>query len=231
MFLNMADKPKAPVKNSSKYIKVYSQDEEIFNAVTHGVGAALSVLGLILMVVKSAAFGSALYVASTAVFGISMVLLYTLSTLYHSIKQERAKQVFKILDHSSIFLLIAGTYTPFTLLVLRGAWGWSIFGVVWGLAVTGIIIESIFINKLKFLTLILYLSMGWVVIVALKPLIRSMPKVALYWLIAGGLSYTFGVIFYVMKKIKYTHGIWHLFVLGGTVCHFFAVYYYVIPSF
>ena len=208
----------------------YSQGEEIFNAVTHGIGAALAIPGLILLLVKSSAFGTAIYTVSTAIFGVTIILLYTLSTLYHSLTSEKAKQVFKVLDHSSIFLLIAGTYTPFSLLVLRGAWGWSIFGVVWGLAVTGIIIESIFIKKLKLFTLILYLSMGWVVIVALKPLIRSIPTGGLYWLIAGGLSYTFGVIFYVMKKVKYAHGIWHLFVLGGTICHFFAVYYYVIPS-
>lgn len=226
----MTEKLKDSTGTSSKYSKPYSQGEEIFNAVTHGIGVVLAVFGLILLVVKSAASGKALYIVSTAIFGITMILLYTISTLYHSLTSERAKNVFKILDHSSIFLLIAGTYTPFTLLVLKGSWGWSIFGIVWGLAVTGIVIESIFIKKLKFLTLILYLSMGWIIIVALKPLIRSISPGGLHWLIAGGVFYTFGIIFYVMKKIKYTHGIWHLFVLFGTSCHFFAVYYYVIPS-
>ena len=226
----MKEKLKDPTKSSFKDPRPYSPGEEIFNTATHGIGTVLAAFGLLLLVVKSAASGKALCITSTAIFGISMVLLYTVSTLYHSIKPERVKQVFKVLDHASIFLLIAGTYTPFTLLVLRGAWGWSIFGVVWGLAITGIVIESIFIKKIKLLSLILYLSMGWLVIVALKPLIRSIPPEGLYWLIAGGLSYTLGVIFYVMKKVKYAHGIWHLFVLGGTTCHFFAVYYYVIPS-
>jgi len=149
--------------------------------------------------------------------------------LYHSFTGERAKHVFKILDHSSIYLLIAGSYTPFTLVTLHGGWGWSLFGIVWSMAILGITAKVIFIRKFKSLSLILYLSMGWIIVIALKPLIHALPSGGLYWLIAGGLAYTIGTVFYIMKKVKYSHGIWHLFVLAGTVCHFFAVYYYVIP--
>ncbi|NOY10245.1 MAG: hemolysin III family protein [Spirochaetes bacterium] len=217
---------KTGLKNSPSY----SAGEEIFNAGTHGTGVVLSIFGLVILIIKSIHYGTAVHIVSAVIFGTSMVLLYLSSTLYHSFTRERAKHIFKILDHSSIYLLIAGSYTPFTLVTLHGSWGWSLFGIVWGLALIGITAKVVFINKFKSLSLILYLSMGWIIVIAVKPLIHALPAEGLYWLIAGGLAYTIGTVFYIMKKVKYSHGIWHLFVLTGTVCHFFAIYYYVIPN-
>lgn len=216
-------------KTGLKKHPAYSAGEEIFNAGTHGIGVALAITGLVLLIIKSAYYGTAIHVVSAVIFGTSMILLYVASTLYHSFTRERTKHIFKILDHSSIYLLIAGSYTPFTLVTLHGGWGWSLFGIVWGMALIGITAKVVFIKKFKSLSLILYLSMGWIIVIAVKPLVRALPPGGLYWLIAGGLAYTIGTVFYIMKKVKYSHGIWHLFVLAGTVCHFFAVYYYVIP--
>ncbi len=213
-----------------KEILVYSVGEEIFNAVTHGLGVILGVLGVVLLIERAVKYGTIVHVVSVAIFGVSIVVLYLASTLYHSIAPKTAKRVLKVIDHSSIFLLIAGTYTPFTLVTLRGPWGWSIFAAVWILAILGIILEVLPIKKSKIFSLVLYLSMGWIVIVAIVPLVRAIPKGGLYWLVAGGLAYTLGVIFYVMKRHRYTHGVWHLFVLAGTVAHFFAIYFYVLPG-
>ncbi len=208
----------------------YLKGEEFLNASTHGLGVLLAIFGLILLILKSTRYGTAIHVASTAIFGSSMIILYLASTMYHSLLPGKAKGIFKILDHTSIFILIAGTYTPFTLVTLQGGWGWSIFGAVWGLAVLGIVLEAAFGRRVARLSLALYLVMGWIVLIAIKPLVNALPAEGLYWLLAGGVSYTLGVIFYVMKKIPYTHSIWHLFVLGGTICHFFAIYNYVLPD-
>ena len=211
-------------------VKTYSLKEEIFNSVTHGVGTLLSIAGLVMLVVMASIKGNAWHITACSIYGASMVLLYLNSTLYHSLTPPKAKYVFKILDHSSIFILIAGTYTPFLLVNLRGAWGWSLFGVIWGLAITGIVFKSVFIHRFNILSTIIYLLMGWLVVIAIKPLLGALPFAGLMWLIGGGLFYSLGVIFYAWKKLPMSHGIWHLFVLGGTVCHFFAVLFYVIPN-
>jgi hemolysin III len=207
----------------------YSLGEEIANCVTHGVGAALSVAGLVLLVVFAALYGDAWHVASVAVYGTTLILLYTASTVYHACKGEKAKHVTKILDHSSIFLLIAGTYTPFTLVTLRGPWGWALFGVVWGLAVAGVVFKALFVRRLKVLSVAIYLLMGWLVVTAAGPLMRGLPKGGLALLLAGGLAYTAGTVFYALKKVPYMHSVWHLFVLAGSALHFFAVLFFVIP--
>ncbi len=208
----------------------YSVGEEIFNAVTHGIGVIVAVVGLVVMILKACRYGEALHVVSVTIFGSSMVILYLASTLYHSITNKGIKAALKVIDHSSIFLLIAGTYTPFTLITLRGPWGWSIFGAVWGFALLGIIVEVLRIKKGKVFSLVLYLLMGWIVVVAIVPLVKTLPGKGLFWLISGGLAYTLGVVFYVMKQHSYTHGVWHLFVLMGTISHFVAIYLYVLPS-
>ncbi len=213
----------------SKTSKPYSLKEEIFNSITHGIGTLLGVAALVILVVMSVNHGNVWHIVSTSIFGASIIILYMSSTLYHSLTAPKAKHVFKILDHSSIFILIAGTYTPFLLVTLRGPWGWSLFGVIWGLAVSGIVMKSIFIRRFKILSTIIYLLMGWIVIIALKPLLAALPKGGFLWLFGGGLSYTLGVVFYEWKKLPMSHGIWHLFVIGGTVCHFFSVLFYVVP--
>lgn len=202
---------------------------EIANSVTHGLGAALGVAALVLMVVFASLRGTARHIVGAAIFGSALVILYTMSTLYHAFRGPRVKHVFKILDHNAIFLLIAGTYTPFCLATLRGGWGWSIFGVVWGLAVLGITFKSIFIRRMKVLSLVVYLGMGWLVMLAARPLYHSLSHGGLAWLLGGGLCYTLGVGFYVWKNFKYHHAVWHLFVLGGSLCHVMAVLFHVIP--
>lgn len=202
---------------------------ELANSLTHGLGAVLGVAALAVMVVTASLHGTARDIVGASIFGSALVLLYTMSTLYHSFRGPRVKHVFKILDHNSIFVLIAGTYTPFCLRTLPAAWGWSIFGVVWGLAVLGIIFKSIFIRRLNWLSLAVYLGMGWIVLIAVKPLIENLPPGGLAWLGGGGLFYTLGTVFYAWKSMKYHHAVWHLFVLGGSLCHVMAVLFFVIP--
>lgn len=203
--------------------------EELANTITHGIGIALSIAGLVLMIVYSALNGNAWHVVSSSIFGSTMIFLYTASTLYHSARTENLRHFFKILDHSFIYILIAGTYTPFTLVTLNGWLGWTLFGVIWGLAVMGVVFKFFFVHKFKKLSTVIYLLMGWMIIIAINPLMDALPSGGLYWLIGGGLSYSFGVIFYVWHSLRFSHGIWHLFVLGGTIFHFFAVFFYVIP--
>ncbi len=202
--------------------------EEIANSVTHGIAAVLSVAALAILVVFASLRGNAWHIVSCAIFGVTLILLYLASTLYHALPVGRAKEVCRILDHASIYLLIAGTYTPFTLVTLRGPWGWSIFGVVWGLAVAGIVFQSLLIGRLPVLSTAVYILMGWVVVIALRPLIHALPWGGLLWMLAGGLCYTAGVYFYASRS-KFAHAVWHLFVIAGSVCHFFAVFFYVIP--
>jgi hemolysin III len=203
---------------------------ELANSITHGLGAALSVLALVLLVVLAALHGTARHVVGGAIFGATLVVLYTMSTLYHALTHPGAKRVFKVLDHAAIYLLIAGTYTPFCLATLRGPWGWSLFGVVWGLALLGVLFKALFIGRFEFLSTAVYLAMGWLVLVAAVPLWRALPPAGLAWLVAGGLCYTGGVAFYVWEKLKFHHAVWHLFVLGGSICHVVAVLGSVIPS-
>ncbi len=202
--------------------------EEVASAITHGLGAMLSIAALVVMVVYSARYGDAWKVVSASIFGASMIFLYSASTLYHATK-DRVKDICQKIDHSAIYVLIAGTYTPFTLVSMRGAWGWSIFGVIWGLALAGVMFQVFFYReKYRSFSAILYLLMGWIVIIAIKPMINGIPFGGLMWLFGGGLFYSVGVVFYISKKLPFSHGIWHLFVLGGSVCHFFSIYLYVL---
>ncbi len=207
----------------------YSLGEEIASSIIHGVGILLSLAALIIMVVFASRYGTAWHVAGAAVFGCGLILAYTSSTLYHSFQKARIKAVFRVLDHVSIFILIAATYTPLTLVNLRGPWGWSIFGVVWGLALFGIVVECSSLRRFRIASVLLYLGMGWTIIVALKPLLAMVQAGGLILLLVGGLFYTIGCLFYVWHRLPYNHAIWHLFVLAGSASHFFAVLFYVLP--
>jgi len=209
--------------------KQYTVSEEIANSVTHGIGVVLSIAGLSVLVTFAALWGDAWRVVSFSIYGATMVLLYLASTSYHIFRNPRIKAKLRVLDHSAIFLLIAGTYTPFSLVSMRGPWGWTIFGLIWGLAIAGIIVTGFFMNRLKYVDVILYIAMGWLVVIAIKPLYAAVGGGGFVWLLAGGLSYTLGTVFYVWHKIPFNHAIWHLFVLGGTICHFFGMLFYVLP--
>jgi hemolysin III len=206
----------------------YSLGEEIANSITHGLGGLLAIAGLVVLNTFAALKGSAWHVVACSIYGATMVLLYTTSTLYHSIQHPRAKAVLRVLDHSAIFLLIAGTYTPFTLVNLRGPWGWSLFGVIWGLALLGIVFQIGLLRR-PAASLLLYVAMGWTVLVAMKPLIGAVAPGGLALLVSGGLAYTGGIVFYAWRRLPYGHAVWHLFVLAGSALHFFAILFYVVP--
>ncbi len=206
----------------------YSKLEEWANSLTHGLGAMLSIAGLVVMVVLSTVHGDAWHIVSTAIFGATLIMLYSASTLYHAIQNPRLRNIMQRLDHIAILYLIAGTYTPFTLVTLHGPWGWSLFGVIWGLTLFGTVVHLTQLRRFHGLMVALYLIMGWSVVVAMKPLLEALPTAGLWLLIAGGLSYTLGVVFYVRKSLPFNHAIWHLFVLAGSVLHFFSVVYFVI---
>ena len=207
----------------------YSLGEEIANGITHGTGIVLAIAGLAVMTAFAALNGDAWHVVACSIFGATLILCYATSTLYHSIQHERIKHVLRALDHSAIFLLIAGTYTPFTLVTLHGPWGWSMFGLIWALAVAGIALRLFLRGRLHGLIVGIYVAMGWVVVIATKPLIDSLAWRGMALLAAGGLAYTGGVIFYRWRNLPYHHAIWHGFVLLGSALHFFAVFFYVIP--
>lgn len=206
-------------------IPIQSIGEEIANSVSHGVGFLAAVATIPILVIGALDNGAAAVVGAS-IFGATMAVLYLTSTLYHALAQSRAKRVFQILDHAAIYLLIAGTYTPFTLGVLRGAWGWTLFGVTWGLAIIGIFLKSVRGIRYPRLSTAVYLMMGWLVVVAAKPLVSNVPAWGLFWLAAGGVAYTAGVAFYSARAMRYAHFVWHLFVLAGTACHFVAVLRY-----
>lgn len=208
---------------------VYPRSEEIANRLTHGLGALLGVAGLVLLVVASVRHGDAWHVVSTAIFGTTLVLLYTTSTLYHSFAAERTRVLLRKFDHAAIFLLIAGTYTPFVLVTLRGPWGWSLFGVVWGLAVAGVALKFWFAGRFRVVSTLIYVAMGWLVLIAIRPLMAALPAGGLQLLVAGGLCYTGGAVFYLWKSLPYHHAIWHVCVLAGSGCHWAAVYFHVVP--
>jgi hemolysin III len=201
----------------------YTREEEIANCLTHGLGLLLSIAGLVVLVTFAALRSDAWAVTSGAIFGVSLVVLYASSTLYHSLRATRPKHVARIVDHVAIFYLIAGTYTPFMLVNLRGPWGWSLFGVVWALAIGGTALKLFFTGRFRVLSTLIYLFMGWIVLVAIKPLVEALPRGSLIMLFAGGLAYSLGTVFYLWKRLPYHHAVWHLFVLAGSVCHFFAV--------
>ncbi len=206
-----------------------TRKEEIASTITHGIGAALSIAALSVLVVFAGLRGDAWRVVSFSIYGATLVLLYLASTFYHFFSNPRVKRVFHIFDHSAIYLLIAGSYTPFCLVTIRGGWGWSIFGVVWGIALFGIMFKAFFTGRYNFVSTALYLVMGWIIVIAIKPLVVYLPAGAFPWLILGGLSYTAGVVFYAWERLPYGHAIWHLFVLAGSTLHFFAILLYVLP--
>jgi len=207
----------------------YSMGEEIANSLTHALGIIFSITGLVILMVSSSDSGNIWRIVSCAVFGTTLILLYTASTLYHGIQESNAKSFMRIIDHSSIFLLIAGTYTPFMLVNLRGPWGWSLFGAIWGLALFGIFVQTALLRQWVGISVALYVIMGWAVVVAVKQLLMAVAPPGMMLLLAGGLAYTFGIVFYVWHKLPYHHAIWHLFVLAGSIFHFFAVLFYAVP--
>jgi len=208
----------------------YRFREEIAHSVTHGIGIVFGIVGLFVLISHASSCGSARYIVGCSIFCATLIILYSASTLYHGIQHPTAKKFFRIADHSAIYLLIAGTYTPFTLVNLQGAWGWSLFGVAWGIALLGIILQFSPLRKYSHIRLILYLTMGWAIIVAIKPLAASVPLSALKMIVAGGLSYTVGIVFYLWRRLPYHHAIWHLFVLAGSVQHYLAVFWSMDPS-
>ncbi len=210
-------------------IPAYSLAEEIVHAITHGVGVLLSIAGLAVLVAYASLNGNGWHIVSSSIYGATLILMYTASTLYHSIPSPRAKPVLRQLDHAAIYLLIAGTYTPFLLVNLRLDGGWILFAVIWALALFGVVFEMTGYRPFKRASLWLYLGMGWLVVVAVKPLLQQVSVGGLVLLLLGGLAYTAGALFYVRKGMKYHHVIWHLFVLAGSILHYFAVLFYVIP--
>lgn len=217
------DYPRRPVDAERLVTPVHTHREELANALIHGVGVVASVAGGAALITLAAVFGNAWQIASATVFATTLILLYTASTLYHSFRDEAIKRRLKVLDHCAIYLLIAGTYTPFTLIGLRGVWGWSLFAVIWTLALAGIVFKLFFTGRFKLVSTLLYVAMGWIVVVAIVPLMNSLSRWALVWLFAGGIAYTLGTFFYMSKRLRYSHAIWHLFVLAGSVMHFAAV--------
>jgi len=207
----------------------YSPREEIVHAATHAVGVLLGVLGLVVLTALAAQRGDAWHVTGVAVYGGTMILLFLASTLYHGVTEPRLKHVLKQVDHAAIYFLIAGTYTPFCLVPLRGPWGWTLLGIVWALALIGAVVDVATRRRFKWISIAIYLGMGWLVVTATKPLLDAVDGRTLVWMLAGGAFYTGGVVFYLARRLPYHHAIWHVFVLGGGVCHWFAVYYGVIP--
>ena len=208
----------------------YTLGEELFNSISHGIGACLSVAALVLCIVRAALNGTAAGVVGASIYGSTLVILYCMSTLYHAITNQTARRVFRVFDHTSIYLLIAGTYTPITLVTLKGAMGWTLFGIVWGIAVLGIVLNAISIERFKKFSMVSYIVMGWAVVISIKDIIANMPKGGLIFLLLGGIAYTVGIIFYALKKVKFMHSVWHFFVLAGSILQFFAVYFYVLPT-
>lgn len=208
---------------------IYTKKEEVVNAITHGIGVLLSIVALVFLIISSAKQGSPWLIVISVIYGISMLLLYVASTLVHSFPEGKAKDIFEIFDHSAIYIFIAGTYTPIMLLVIQGTLGWTLLGIVWGVAVLGVIFKAFFVKKFLFISTILYIAMGWLIILAWGPLTATMPATGIQLLIAGGLFYTFGAVFYVWRAFPFHHAVWHIFVLAGSVSHFFVILFYIIP--
>lgn len=211
-------------------IKRYSAFEEKLNITSHATGVILSIIALVLLVTHASTNGSAWHIISFTIFGLSLLILYSASTFYHSATNPDLRIKLRVLDHASIYILIAGTYTPFTLITLNGSTGWTIFAISWGLALSGIIMKLFFTGRFKMLSTSMYVLMGWMIVFAIQPLIDNLPGEGLFWLVAGGLAYTFGAILYGIKAIKLNHAIFHVFVLIGSACHFVSVYFYVLPA-
>ena len=207
----------------------YSPREERLNIGTHALGAVLSLGALVALIMQALTYGEVMTGIAFTVFGLSLLVLYSASTLYHSATDPKRRSRLKVFDHAAIYVLIAGTYTPFSLVTLRGATGWWIFGIVWGCAMVGIILKLFFTGRFKLVSTIMYVAMGWIIVFAIGPLMNSMPGPGLTWLLAGGIAYTVGAVLYSIKRIPYNHAIFHVFVLAGSFCHFVTIYQYVAP--
>lgn len=215
------------VQPLSNELPRYRLGEEIANALIHGIGLALAIAGLVVLILDAARYGSARDITAVSIYGACLVLMYSASTLYHAIPQPRAKILLRQLDHASIFLLIAGTYTPFTLAKLHAPWGWSLFGITWGLAATGLLLQKQ-LKQRRLLAVLLYIAMGWVALIAIRPLAHAVAPIGITLLVSGGLAYTLGTIFYGWRRLPYGHAVWHTFVLIGSALHFFAILYFVV---
>jgi hemolysin III len=207
----------------------YNRKEEKANAITHGIGAVFSVAALVILIIFASRFGTAWHVVSFTIYGVTMLLLYTASTLLHSFPEGRVKDIFEIMDHASIYLFIAGTYTPVLFIVVQGALGWTLFGIVWGLATVGVVFKIFFVKKFVVLSTLFYIAMGWLAIFAIGPIVEGLSTGGVAMLVAGGLMYTVGTVFYVWPAFPFHHAVWHIFVLAGSVCHFFMILLYVLP--
>jgi len=203
--------------------------EEVANSITHGIALLLSIVGSVILVISASIHGDIWRVACVSVYGSTLIILYAASTVYHSFPRSRLKHTLTIIDHSAIYLLIAGSYTPFALISLRGVWGWTLFSAIWALALAGIVFKMFFVKRFLILSTSIYLAMGWLALIVIRPIINNFPFKGIVWLIAGGLFYTLGIIFYSLNKLPFHHAIWHLFVMGGSICHYFAILFYVLP--
>jgi hemolysin III len=210
---------------STKSYRKLSTSEEIINAITHGIGSLLSIAALVILIIVAGRHGDIWHLVSFSIYGSTLILLYLSSTLYHSFSNPKVKNLFARFDHISIFMLIAGTYTPILLTSMRGIWGWTLFCIIWGLAIVGAVIRSIYLHRFRKLMVAVYLLMGWMFVLAGKQIYLSLPSVSITFLVLGGIAYSVGVIFYMWRSLPYAHGIWHLFVLAGSVLHFFAIYF------
>ena len=203
----------------------YPPGEEIVNSITHGLGVLLSLSALVILVSRAARLGTTWHIVSFAIFGVTLIILYLFSTLYHSMTHRATKSVFARMDHAAIFLLIAGTYTPIMLTALRGPCGWTYFGIIWGMAILGVVIRSIYLSRFRALSIVMYAVMGWSFLIAYNQIIARVPPLSIRFLLYGGIAYTVGILFYTWKKQPYAHSIWHLFVIAGSILHFFAIYH------
>lgn len=219
-----------PFNSPAAAVGCYSTGEEIANSVTHGVAALLSIAGLVVMLSMMPVTAGVATITAAAVFGASMIFLYTASTLYHAIPNLRVKRILQVLDHSAIYVMIAGSYTPFCLVTLKGTTGTMLCIAVWSIALAGIILQPVLMKRAEWLNCLLYLLLGWCVVLVFEPLMAALPSAGIWLLAAGGVVYSLGVIFYLWERIPYNHAIWHLFVLGGTVLQFFSVLFYVLPA-
>jgi len=221
------EKERNVFKTKTHSLKSQTIGEEIANSITHGIGAGLSIAALVILTVLASRRGDAWRIVSFSIYGATLVLLYLSSTLYHIFLSLKIKNIFRILDHSAIYLLIAGTYTPVTLTLMRGAWGWTLFGLAWAMAIGGIIVTALLLDKLKALLVLSYVVMGLLVVIAIKPMIQMLPRGMIIWLFIGGACYILGIVFYLWKRLPYHHPIWHLFVLGGSISHFLGILFYL----
>ena len=227
MFIEMKNEQINNLEKESYFVKTQTLGEEIANNITHSVGIGLSIAALVILVILASRRGDAWKIASFSIYGTTLFLLYLSSTLYHSFVNPKIKNIFRILDHSAIYLLIAGTYTPLTLTLMRGTWGWTLFGLAWAMAIGGIIVTIFLLDKLKALLVLSYVVMGLLAIIAIKPMIQMVPRGMIAWLFIGGACYILGIIFYLWKKLPYHHTIWHLFVLAGSISHFLGILFYL----